>query len=138
METLASLYDAPTKRIPALQVQGKSQKTVDWYMETLYSFGLFLSQDGHKVPLGCNQKRQARIETLLKNIPFSELNLENIRSWVIRQRQTTAHHNHPCEQLRNAKKPLSTNTINSRIRCLGDLSDWLCKRGYSSRPHWKA
>ena len=48
LETLVTLYGALTKRILALWVQGRSPKTEDWYVESLYAFALYLSNNDRK------------------------------------------------------------------------------------------
>ena len=93
--------------------EGKSPQAVEWYKSTMRGYMRWLESQG--------------LPTTLEHFT-----LENVRAYIVHLQERPAFVDHPRAHVQEHK--LSDHSINSYVRCLRAVSNWLHVEGYVSEP----
>ncbi len=93
--------------------EGKTEKTIQWYRRSMHSYTQWLTS---------------------KNLPCTLANftLELVRAYIVDLYKRPAYQFHPVCKVKDHS--LSDHTINSMVRALRAISNWLHAEQYSSEP----
>ena len=97
----------------ANRVEGKSERTVEWYNQALRFLGEFLKERGHSCLLG-------------------DFDLQTVREYILYLQKRPLWRGHP--QIPEQNATLARTSVDNHVRAIRAFFNWLHREGYTSEP----